>query len=69
MGACFLGPENGESSGNGGGGIYSFLWFIKNVEADGKNNSVIAVHKPTLQIIWDLCIPEKELAKTLNSFT
>ncbi len=25
-----LGPENGESPGNGGGGFYSFLGLIKN---------------------------------------
>jgi hypothetical protein len=37
-------PQNGESSGNAGGGFYSFLGFIINVRADGKINFVIPVH-------------------------
>jgi len=35
----FLGPDNGESSGDGAGGFYSFLGLIKNVRGDGKIKS------------------------------
>jgi hypothetical protein len=44
-----LAPENGESSGNGGGGFSSFLGFILNVGGDGKIYSVILVHMPMVQ--------------------
>jgi hypothetical protein len=45
----FLSPENGESSGNDGGGSYSFLKIILHVGGDGKIYSVVLVHPPVVQ--------------------
>ncbi len=55
-----LAPENGESSGNDGGGSYSFLRIILHVGGDGKIYSVVLVHPPWYNM---------ELCDGVNSFS